>query len=361
MLQKQANISGAYKDRSAAGRRSRSKKQKPLGAGAGPACDFLKQTFLPVTDCLLPDARRCREIQQSFFNSLENLNNLYSLKMNDSETMVFPGNIMLAYDYAAAQLAEKDNNLKLYIVEKDNVPVICTSKSLNTGYTLYYIPLYPLHQLLQDKRKRSIADLLLSVFAYLHSAGVPVCDESSYVGYEMQIIQEYVTNSPEDWEAEDFNGTAQQMETIINLCKKISKQISSKNNLRLFRQRLSTADPADFREKNLTAAIIEIYELYQSYPDRKFYGQTARDFLNLDRDDTIYMEQYISFYWGGETWFDYQIGETINIQLQEKCETEEPMALQFFDTPQEQPCHDLVFEKLFLEKITHLNNALYAF
>jgi hypothetical protein len=361
MLQKQADISGPYKDRPAAGRRSRPKKQKPHGAAAGIACDFLKQTFLPVTDRQLPKVHKCRELQQSFFKSLENLNKLYGLKMVDAETTVFPGNIMFAYDYAAKQLSEKDSSLKLFIVEKEGLPVICTGKTLSTGYTLYYISLYPLHQFLQDYNKRPIADLLLSAFAYLHLAGVPLCDESSYVGYEMQIIQEYVIESPGDWEPEDFSVTAEQMETIIRLCKKISKRISSKNNLRLFSQRLKKANASNLQETNLIEAIKDIHELYKIYPDRKFLDKIPRDFLNHDRDDTIYMEQYVSFYWGSQTWFDDQLGETINIQLQEKSATEEPIALQLFDTSQDQPCHDLTFEKLFLEKITHLNNALYAF
>jgi len=53
--------------------------------------------------------------------------------------------------------------------------------------------------------------------------------------------------------------------------------------------------------------------------------------------------------------------ETVNCELQEYSEIDEPISMQLFDEPQNQITHDLSFEQEFFDLLNELSDNLYDF
>ncbi|MFH6997400.1 hypothetical protein ACHRVZ_05660 [Flavobacterium sp. FlaQc-57] len=157
-----------------------------------PADGFLRHSFLPLFEMgkKIPDQF---QVENDFFNSLALLTGLYGFEVLDTTGKSYPYNILLAHCHAQKQLNSLGRDIELSIMQCNNGCVKLATKHIyNTCNTLYYIPVLPLYKLLQDRKQKQTAELLLSVFAYLyHIAGIPYYrEDNSYLYYHYECMEE---------------------------------------------------------------------------------------------------------------------------------------------------------------------------
>lgn len=121
--------------------------------------------------------------------------------------------------------------------------------------------------------------------------------------------------------------------------------MSDKMHLHEFAGRISRLCPSTKEENELFDLAEDILSLYSDYPETCITGRCLEPF-GMDRDDyVIRSEQYMGFMWDFKDRVYQQFIDSINAELQEYCQIEEPTAFQFFDRPQIAEEHDQDFEQ----------------
>jgi hypothetical protein len=178
---------------------------------------FLRHPFLPLFEQgkNLPDPK---QTEMEFFNSLSILKGVYGFEVTDVENKHYPYNILLMHSYVQKQLIKSGQDIELSIIQDDMGTVkLTTNHSYSTGNTLYYIPVLPLYRLLQDKKQKQTAELLLSVVGYLyHIAGIPYYREnSSYLFYQYECMEEWLIDDLENEEIGQGNSAISEFNEAI--------------------------------------------------------------------------------------------------------------------------------------------------
>ncbi len=325
--------------------------------------NFLKQTFLPVTDYVGFRNVSAEEICSDFFNSLNHLSTLHKLKINPTDHLPFPLNISSAFAQAKKQMEIKQSALDLSIVSKEtSKATIATCESLNIGHTLYYMPLQPL---LKMHRAKNIAcfQLALSVCGYLHHiVGMPLMNSNDYLVGSYKMIEEWVTNEPNEYDPEDYLEHVREIKEMKLASLILDRAISNPIHLLMFAERVAAFTTHNHKEGKLLSAATQLLELHDQYPGVSFFRNFHRDMYSDDNDEErMYPEQYFSFNWSNEGWLDDNLMEVVNSHLQELSEAEVPCSMQYFDTPQATETHFLEFENKMLNAICDFASALNNF
>jgi hypothetical protein len=174
--------------------RSRKKAKDKNSASSFNGHGFLKHSFLPLADGRHEELEQWQAVEREFFASLSHLTSLYGFTPKKASDSVFPENIRNAYRHAAEQLKAVRPDLSLIIVQDETHPAcLATIKPLNTGVCLYYVPIRPLWDLLRDRKQKKLANLLLSVYAYLYKVvQVPhYRDGGIYLGTTYEMMQDW--------------------------------------------------------------------------------------------------------------------------------------------------------------------------
>lgn len=324
---------------------------EPAGNG------FLKYRFLPLAGGGALNRRRERE--RKILSSLDNLAALYGFTALDISTQPYPYNIHLAFRHAEQQLERVDKTLHLLLLEEEDKVCIATAKEASTGTTLFYIPVYPLWYLLQDRQRKGEAMLLLSVFAYLRQvAGIPYFDDYSPVHGHYEILQEWIAEKEEFTDLAAWAESNAMLNCAFHFGKRMGKQISHPYHLAQFFHRLQSFQPSGAFGNELKNIAKGLYQLYQTYPLRSIMDNVHEGILHPNEEQRIYMEQVVSFTWDEHGWLGEQLVEMACSELNEMSAMDDPVALQFFDTPQSSASHDLQFEKSLFELLHELSDVL---
>ena len=336
----------------------------PQRSGNTTGNGFLRHRFLPVRENKYPVLRQQRKTEREFFASLSHLANLYGFHLPQVAQHPFPFNITAAYNQAKERLKQLAPNLQLIIIQNEtHTACLATVSVYNTGTTLYYVPVRPLIDLLKVKERRPAAQLILSIFSYLyHIVKLPYHrDESSYLSYCYEAMTEWYLDSGE-WEKEDYKHNLQQLKTMRKGGDTIRKKISPLTHLNQFENRLKKFTPADNCETELLQLATEAFSLWQSNTQRSIFDSIPEQLLDPETDERITADRYLSFFWDSEDNIYESLMEYINSDLQEYGVIDEPVSIQFFDTPQHEPSHDLSFEinlfKLIDDLCTILNKLV---
>jgi len=305
------------------------KQFRSIGA---PTDGFLKQRFLPLFEQRgkLPNQSRT---EKDFFKSLSILSQTYGLEERNLESMPYPYNILLAHDYAQKHLQKSAQNIELSIMQDDNGMVKLTTKhSYRTGNTLYYIPVLPLYRLLQDKKQKQTAELLLSVFAYLyHVAGIPYYRENdSYLYYHYECLEEWLFDDLENIEMEQGNREILEFKKAFYYGDVMLRKMYNLHNLNFFRQRIESYKPICSFQKECLAVAEKALELLIRYPNCNIFCNTGNGKFDYD-DEIIRAEQYISFISDSDGILHENIIRMVNDEFNECSEIEEPTLLQIYD------------------------------
>jgi hypothetical protein len=339
---------------------------------AGIAADgFLKHQFLPLYDERF-DMPKDRGITEGVLNSLSILTQYQQLDTMCVRDKTYPYNILLIYWNAQQQLRKANKNLELFIIEDDDKTVkLATKQRASRTYSLYYIPVLPLYDLLKSRKNKPGAQLLLSVFSYLyHIARIPYYrDCESYLFYHYEILEEWL-NDDEDSSIDEqdliFNREAHQR--AAHGGDFIERIIYHPAQLEQFEERITRMSPADAFEQGCLKVATDTLKLWQDYPDRDIFCHLNRPQCDEDDDDnwtgydnTIRIGEYIHFIADTESGLYDSIQENINAELNEKMYWQEHTVISLFDKNYKPNADNLDYEhRLFvlLDDLCYLLNQL---
>lgn len=341
-----------------AGSKKEPEQFSPFGAVAD---GFLKKQFLPLFEQgqKLPMPI---QTQQGFLSSLSILTEAYQLEKIDFENKPYPYNILLAHASAQKQLQKSAKDIELTIVrDKKGGVKLATSHCYSTGTTLYYIPVLPLYRLLQDKKQKKTAELLLSVFAYLyHIAGIPYYREcESYLFYQYECMEEWLMADFENEDADEGNSVISEFSKAVYYGDIMLRKMYNPYHLNCFKERINQFKPESSFQKECLAVAKNAFSILHDYPDYSIFRNISSR-ADDDNEGIIRAEQYISFIADTDGVLYENIARVVNDEFNECGEIREPKFVQIYDT-EHQPCTEgLDFEyrifPLLNDLCTLLNN-----
>ncbi|GLU56245.1 hypothetical protein [Dyadobacter frigoris] len=324
--------------------------------------DFLSRRFLPlcsVDESIMPNGRN---IERDFFSSLSNLAKAYHFEPVDRADKAYPYNVLLAHWHASLKIENANPHTKLLIVQKKNKTVLATKTVFDTGSTLFYIPVVPLHRLLTHTDTQPCAALILSVCAYLYQiVKIPFYrDQSSYLYWLYQMIEEWLTEEPEGWEQSEFLENMKELEEAAQIGESIKTLIVRKKHLKGFEKRLQGFIPSGDFENRCYAMANEAYGLFLRYPKRTVFDK-MEDFGRENDSEECYIrpQQYISFIADSSGWLFEQMTEMVNNDFNECSTIQEPVIWTIYDGATTTDLTDgLNFEKRLFALIRNVCNLL---
>lgn len=336
-------------------------KQKQFRSARTSADGFLKQSFLPLFEQgkKLPDQLQA---EKGFFDSLAILTRLYGFKSIDVTDKSYPYNILLVYEDIQKQFAKSEQDIELKILKDDDgIVKLATNHTYNTSNTLYYIPVLPLYRLLQDKKQKQTAELLLSVFAYLyHIAGIPYYRENdSYLFYNYECMEEWLIDDLENEESEEGNSIISEFNKAVYYGDIMLRKMYNPYHLNCFQKRIDNYNTSNSFEKDCLRVAKTALALLREYPSDNIFRSTSNHKYDND-EGVIKADQYISFIAETDGVLYENIARIINDEFNECSEIEEPTLLQIYDAENELSNKALDFEyrlfPLLYDLCTLLNN-----
>lgn len=344
-----------YKPRPSAGRR-RSPAQPPALRTAAVHSDaFLKHSFSPFWGITTGDWKRT---EREFLHSLSNLCRLYGWEQPDISNLGFPLNIQAALHEMKSKLAATDMDC-IIACDKKRCASLVTARTFHTGTTLYYIPVRPLWFLLKQGGSNILSDLLTGIFCYFYNViGISFFNSHGYLCNTYDYLQNIIDDGEE--EDEVYKELQQEeLSTIRDAAQAIYQRLTKPFRLTDFSELLNDYRNTTGHNRVLIEFCEDFAEFAGDYP-RRSIRQNIDSTVLLEGDaDCIGYDQYLSFYWSGEDSFTDLLMDIVNADLQEISDMQQPLSLQWYDTPQAVESHSFHFEtRLFslLERLIKLLN-----
>lgn len=335
-------------------------RKTPQCSAANAADGFLKARFLPVRANRYPQLENRYLVEKQFFASLHNLAALYGFKPLAKNNHIYPYNIACAFDHAQAHVSKHCERTSLAIIRNENShAVLVTYKEHLIGQTLYYLPVRRLWELMQDESRSAQADLLLSVFCYLHQiAGLPMFTEpDSYLWYQYEMVYDFYSTD-EDMEPGVFSEFEEQFSLMKKAGKSLSQSLICKQHLLSFENRLKGFTASCENETMLKQVAGQFLELYQHYRERNIFDSTLHGFEQPREEQRITPAHYISLIWDLDSSIAHDLISAVNAELQECTVMDLPATIQLFDEPQSKVEMCLDFEQRFFGLLDDLSDLL---
>ncbi|WP_432328190.1 hypothetical protein ACRQ5D_34420 [Mucilaginibacter sp. P25] len=106
---------------------------------------------------------------------------------------------------------------------------------------------------------------------------------------------------------------------------------------------------------------MEFAKLMTDYPNRTVYGAIPKGIYKDSENGNVEISHYLAFYWSGSENLNEQFFNYVDNDLQERGQIIEPLALQWFDTPQVAEQFNFNYEARLFPLLTELNNFLYGY
>jgi len=349
--------------RSSRPRRSASARAK----GCTPALygnSFLKAKFAPLICTAHRELSSQHKIEKGFYKSLSNLCDYYGLVNGFRSQSVYPVNLFESFQHVKAQFEVLHRDLSLSVIQDDLRPcTFITTKTCCTGHTLYYIPVEPLFNLMEDKNQRKTANLLLSVLAYLYQT-VKIShfrEPSSYLYYIYHMIEDWI-GEDDDNEIHDEKLSAEfsHLKFAGDL---MLKAMKNKRNLIYFGSRIKGFKPQNDAEQEILNIARLAFTLMCDYQERSIFDNINESMYLVDDnedDGKMCVQNYLCFFWGTNGTVYESLWNSVECELSEYNIIDEPMTVQYFDKPQISDVHDLSFENRLFAFLSMLCDTLYA-
>lgn len=323
---------------------------------------FLKCSFLPKLKetKTVQACRKSNRTERDFFQSLSKLAKHYNIEPAQTKQFAYPYNMALA-------MADVEEKLKSKVLDWEEIRLVQDSKKTyfvseeryNTGSTLFYIPVCPLYRLFHDKKRKSNAHLLLSVCAYLyHIADIPYYrQEASYLYWMYEMMNDWVEQDDYTEETEVYLSEIKEAEFIGDF---IEQRIYNRINLTVFEKRIEKFKVRNDFDRECLIVAKEAFSLYQKYPNENVFrnakpnGEASEE----DMENIIGMEKYISFYADHKGWLNETLIESVNTDIQEYGQMEEPIILKQFDG-RDITANNLCFENRLFQLLHDLSDVLH--
>lgn len=142
------------------------------------------------------------------------------------------------------------------------------------------------------------------------------------------------------------------------------EKLNKKIHLQKFEKRINCFHPCSETEQELLALAGQAYALYCDFPNFSVMDRIEMGLFDQDENYgscRVYAENYLSFIWSFNDCLYDQLMETVNSDLQEYNEIDEPATIQFFDTLQLSEAHDHSFETRFFDLLNGITDNLTDF
>ena len=277
---------------------------RPAGAAA---YGFLNVRFLPhlagQPATVLP------RDEDGFYRSFTLLCSHYGITPMDTRFLGYPYSKAVALWEARKLLRARQEDVQITACRDAAGNLVLHAKeTYNTGNTLYYIPVVPLHRLLQDCRTKRAAQLLLCTCAYLyHIAGIPYyTDNSSYLCWQYDMIREWVEDDPEGWEQDSYNCNRSQLNAAEHIGNVMQRRLWNPCHLNRFAELVEQFQPLDRLGCECLSIAEKALTLWQHHPQGHVYRHADTELLQGDdedyNEDCITMDKYIGFCADTEGW-----------------------------------------------------------
>ncbi len=136
-----------------------------------------------------------------------------------------------------------------------------------------------------------------------------------------------------DEENEDTSSCISEIELAEWIGERMEQKIFNHNNLNRFKERLENFKIRDDIDHDCFMLSSRAFELYEQFPREKIYrnAQPTGEVDDEDMDNVVRMEKYLSFCADTKGWLFDNLFESVNNELQEYGQMEEPAILKRFD------------------------------
>lgn len=339
-------------------------RQTQISTDSNVANGFLKCTFLPKLKetKTVQACRKSDKTERDFFQSLSKLAEHYQIETMQSKQFPYPYNMALA-------MSDMEEKLKQKVLDWEEIRLVQDSKKTyfvseeryNTGATLFYIPVASLYRMLHNHKRKRNAHLLLSVCAYLyHIADIPYYrQEDSYLYWMYEMMNDWVEQDDYTDEAAVYLAEIKQAEYIGDY---MEQRIYNHTNLTVFEQRINGFKVKDDFDRECLSIAKEAFTLYQTYPNANVFrnAKPNGEVSEEDMENIIGMDKYISFYADHKGWLNETLIESVNNEMQEYGQMEEPIILKQFDG-RDITANNLCFENRLFILLHSLSDILHTF
>lgn len=351
-------------DAKAKGRKRSTERQTQISADSNVANGFLKCTFLPKLK-ETKNVQACRKsdkTERDFFQSLSKLSEHYQIEPMQTQQFLYPYNMALAISDIEEKLKQKVLDWEeIRLVQDSKKTYFVSEERYNTGSTLFYIPVASLYRMLHNRKRKRNAHLLLSVCAYLyHIADIPYYrQEESYLYWMYEMMNDWVEQDDYTDETSVYLTEIKQAEYIGDY---MEHRIFNRNNLTVFEQRVNSFKAKDDFDAECLSLANEAFALYKTYPNENVFrnakpnGEASEE----DMENIIGMEKYISFYADHKGWLNETLIESVNNEIQEYGQMEEPIIQKMFDG-RDITANNLCFENRLFGLLHSLSDILHTF
>jgi hypothetical protein len=265
---------------------------------------FLRQRFLPKYHASGFTPQRSK-VEAVYLKSSARLMDYYGIQTIDVSPFPYPYNVLLSQWDISRKLRLKSRYRELQLLETDEHSVELSIKEIiNTGSTLYYIPLAPLYKALQDT-KNICAKLLLGVCVYLYrKAGV--ChyrDSESYVCYLYDIMDTWIEDDRESKDDDDYEDQRATLDEMFDIGDKMTSVLADENHLSRLRAMIDGFTPISRYEVLCVKLTSQTLAVWREHPHANLYRHIVP--IDENEEDEYYgngkiqVTDYISFI--GET------------------------------------------------------------
>lgn len=337
-----------------------SERQTKICTKRASANGFLRTNFLPkiqVNEEITKQSKKVQiQTQKEFYQSLTQLCAYYEISVIETEHFEYPYNMSLAYWDVKRKLKEKIKySNEVHIIQTaESSMCLSVSETYTTDSYLYYVPVYSLFKMLNDKEHRQTKTLLLSVFTYLYrNIGIPFYrEEDAYLFWLYDMTKDWII------EGEMYDDDEKYKEQILReiaQCEYIGdtvlKKIQPKENLIRWKKRLQSFCIKNEFDSKLFDIANQFYKLWQDYPhDCIFrYVNNQKEF----EDECLSMDKYLSFTCSFEGILYDQVNEILNNDLSVYFQMQEPTIYNIFNG-KEMPNQNFDFEHRFFNLMDKL-------
>jgi hypothetical protein len=298
---------------------------------------FLKCAFLPKlkTGQSVQACKKTAKMERDFYKSLSQLAEHYDIESLQTKDYGYPYNMALAMWDAENKLKQINVNWdNLRLVQDDKKTFFTSEERYSIGTTLYYIPIVPLFQMLNDPKRKKTAQLLVSVCSYLyHIADIPYYrQENSYLYWMYEMMNDWLEQDDYTEETDSYIAEIAKAEWIGE---RIEQKLFNRINLQVFEQRLNYFKSRDTFDQECQKVAYNAFVLYTQYPHESIFRNAPRpeeDHYNDENDsETVGMEKYISFIADTTGWLYERLADSINNEFNEYGAMEEPTICKCFD------------------------------
>jgi len=321
---------------------------------------FLNHAFTPVW---LYGGNKLT-IEKQFFNSLSNYCKHHNVSPPDTGGETFPQNIYKAWEAVKNACGDKT-----CIILKDagSRAVLATVETLDLNNCLFYVPVRPYWFLAKSEKQQHLAELILSLFAYLHQqAGLPFyMDSGTFIDNQYDMLEQWIgevqyEEANEDEQEENGYRKAQE-DDIYELRQAgahIHRLIDNPEYFATMESVVIAFSQTHSDETEWVEIAGEFLSIYQDYPKRTINDNITTELLCPGEEDRITPEMYTGFYWSGNDNLHDELDDMINNNFQEMPVMDEPMCIQRFESLPEQPEKPFDFEDRLYDLIEKFRDLL---